>query len=262
MSVWRQKSIWQLVNNDNSLVKGWVKIGDFWYYLDNTGTMYQSQWYQDQNGKWYYLDDSGHMLIGWQVIDQKNYCFAPDGTLYTNCTTPDGYLVDNNGVWVKQGLSEKGADFLESWEGYSSKWEDVGDGYWTIGIGTATSGSLGKQLYDSGITSCDREQACKWAEQESLSCYNALKSRLDSANITLNQNQIDALISLSYNIGVASLLNSTLFKNILAGVTDGATIRSNFMAWNKVNGQPWDGLTRRRSSEADLYLNSDYTGNV
>ena len=51
MSIWRQKSIWQLVNNDGSLVKGWVKIGDFWYYLDITGTMYQSQWYQDQNGK-------------------------------------------------------------------------------------------------------------------------------------------------------------------------------------------------------------------
>ena len=46
MSTWKQKTIWQLVNEDGSLVTGWVKIGDYWYYMDSTGTMYQEKWLQ------------------------------------------------------------------------------------------------------------------------------------------------------------------------------------------------------------------------
>jgi GH24 family phage-related lysozyme (muramidase) len=120
-----------------------------------------------------------------------------------------GHLIEN----TCNGLSDKGAEFLASWEGITYKWEDVGDGYWTIGIGTATSGTLGKQLYDSGITSCDENQAKKWLIQECASCYDTIKSKLDVNNVTLEQNKIDALLSLSYNIGVNGLIESTLFSS-------------------------------------------------
>ena len=50
--------------------------------------------------------------------------------------------------------------------------------------------------------------------------------------------------------------------NILNGVTDANTIRNSFLMWNKCNKVVWDGLTRRRKSEINLFLNADYTGNV
>ena len=44
------------------------------------------------------------MLIGWQMIDGKYYYFNtnPDGTrgkMLKNVVTPDGYYIDENGVW-------------------------------------------------------------------------------------------------------------------------------------------------------------------
>lgn len=46
------------------------------------------------------------MKLGWQQIDQKWYYFnlVSDGTkgaLFVNTTTPDGYQVNADGVWVQ-----------------------------------------------------------------------------------------------------------------------------------------------------------------
>jgi GH24 family phage-related lysozyme (muramidase) len=66
---------------------------------------------------------------------------------------------------------------------------------------------------------------------------------------------------MAYNIGQVGLINSTLFKNILNGVTDESIIRQGFEAYSYCNGKVWEGLKKRRDSEANLYLYADYTGN-
>ena len=33
---------------------GWLQDGDKWYYLENSGAMKASQWFQ-VDGKWYYV---------------------------------------------------------------------------------------------------------------------------------------------------------------------------------------------------------------
>ena len=131
----KQKTIWQLVNEDGSLVTGWVKIGDYWYYMDSTGTMYQEQWFKDTNSKWYYLDDNGRMVTGWQKIKNKDYCFANDGSLYVSCTTPDGYEVDENGVWQDPNnlVSEDCINFVKGYEAFYSYKYDDGTGVITQG---------------------------------------------------------------------------------------------------------------------------------
>lgn len=239
-----------------------------WYYFDDNCYMVTNKWVQS-NGKWYRLGSDGAMLIGWyQDADGKWYYLdIAKGYMYSNCRILiDGeyYSFDEHGAWIKDdaaGLSTKGAKFIESWEGFSSTWEDVGDGYFTIGIGTATSGNLGKKLYNQGIKTCTHEQAYKWLQEECESCYNAIKSKLDANGITLSQNKIDALISMAYNIGESGLLGSTLFKNICNGVTNVNIIKSNFQAWSKCNGKTWEGLLRRRNSEFNLFINADYSGN-
>ena len=70
---------------------------------------------------------------------------------------------------------------------------------------------------------------------------------------TLNDNQIGALTSFAYNVGVGSLKNSTLLKKVNANADD-PTIRAEFMKWTKAGGKVLNGLVKRRQEEADLYF--------
>lgn len=69
----------------------------------------------------------------------------------------------------------------------------------------------------------------------------------------VNENQFGSLVSFAYNAGVGNLQKSTLLKKVNANPSD-ATIRDEFMKWDKAAGKPLAGLTRRRKAEADLYF--------
>ena len=127
----------QVLGADRSLSNGeWVKDEKGWWYKRQDGSYPKSTWgYEAYNGKsyWYYFLDSGYMatgwvdlngskyylfpgsdgwmgrmLTGWQWVDGYCYYFGTDsgnneGHLYRNEKTPDGYQVDNEGRWVKNG---------------------------------------------------------------------------------------------------------------------------------------------------------------
>lgn len=59
---------------------GWLQIGGIWYCFDSVGYM-RTGWIQTANGNWY-------------------YCDLTSGAMLTNTTTPDGFRVDANGVWI------------------------------------------------------------------------------------------------------------------------------------------------------------------
>lgn len=69
----------------------------------------------------------------------------------------------------------------------------------------------------------------------------------------VNQNQFDALVSFTYNVGAGNLNKSTLLKKVIANPND-LTIRDEFMKWNKAGGKVLNGLTKRRVDEANLYF--------
>ena len=114
---------------DGYLKNGWIwdAAAGKWYYVDEKRGMLTG-WYQDpQDGRWYYLDlTTGEMLTGWRQIPGWGYMYLnpfaetqtwfydeasrmwvydtentrrPYGSLYMNEKTPDGYFVDENGVW-------------------------------------------------------------------------------------------------------------------------------------------------------------------
>lgn len=106
---------WSYYQNGKK-VTGWLGIGsdangitDEWYLLDSNGNMLSGWQYVD--GNWFYLNQQhdgyfGKMLTGWQNINGAWYYLNPshDGTfgaMYANRTTPDGYYVNANGVWVQ-----------------------------------------------------------------------------------------------------------------------------------------------------------------
>lgn len=71
-------------------------------------------------------------------------------------------------------------------------------------------------------------------------------------------NELGALVSLAYNIGVDALAGSTVLRRHNAGDREGAAHA--FAMWNKarVNGRlrVLPGLVKRRAAEAALYLAS------
>lgn len=84
-------------------------------------------------------------------------------------------------------------------------------------------------------------------------------------DIRLSQNQIDAIISLVYNIGIGAFSKSTLLKHIKSNNL--LLAAEQFKVWNKSGGKVLNGLVKRRYTEYmlfndpikvdDVVLNSD-----
>ena len=82
---------------------GWIKDKEIWYYLNpEDGIMLVGL--HKVNGDHYYFADSGAMQTGWKRIDGNWYYFQTDGSLLKNATTPDGYKVNEEGIW-KQAVA-------------------------------------------------------------------------------------------------------------------------------------------------------------
>lgn len=71
----------------------------------------------------------------------------------------------------------------------------------------------------------------------------------------INDNQLGALTSFAFNVGVGALNKSTLLRKVNANPND-PTIRNEFMRWTRANGKVLKGLVTRREAEANLYFQS------
>jgi GH24 family phage-related lysozyme (muramidase) len=68
----------------------------------------------------------------------------------------------------------------------------------------------------------------------------------------LNQNEFDALVSFTFNLGEGNLKKSTLLKYLNQMRYEDAA--NEFPRWNRAGGQILPGLTRRREAEKRLFL--------
>lgn len=91
------------------------------------------------------------------------------------------------------------------------------------------------------------------ATQLLLSTLNQYEIVVNKNLPNINQCQFDALVSLCYNIGGASLAKSTLVRKAKVNAND-PSILDEFMRWNKAGGKVLAGLTTRRAEEAKLYF--------
>ena len=73
-----------------------------------------------------------------------------------------------------------------------------------------------------------------------------------AARVKLNQNQFDALVSFTYNLGAGALGSSTLLGKLNRGDFEGAA--DEFPKWNKAGGKVLNGLVKRRAAERSLFL--------
>jgi len=141
-------------------------------------------------------------------------------------------------------ISQHGVDFIKSFEGLRlTAYKAVSsEKYWTIGYGHYGSDVRQGQT----ITKAEAEQMLKDDLVEYVTAVDRVVTR------DVNQNQFDALVSFTYNVGISAFTNSTLLKRVNAYQDD--DVRYQFSRWNKSGGVVYAGLTRRRGEEADLYF--------
>lgn len=72
----------------------------------------------------------------------------------------------------------------------------------------------------------------------------------------LNQNQFNAIVSFSYNVGVGSLKNSTLLKMVNKDPKQ-LEIANEFLKWVNVAGKKSKGLENRRIKESQIYFKNE-----
>lgn len=70
--------------------------------------------------------------------------------------------------------------------------------------------------------------------------------------VPLSQNQFDALVSFSFNVGLGTLQRSTLRQKINRGDYEGAA--DEFMKYTMAGGKVFRGLVIRRTDERNLFL--------
>ena len=73
-----------------------------WWYRNDDGSYPTNGWLQINN-QWYCFDSVGYMRTGWVQAGDGNYyyCDLTNGNMVTNTWTPDGYYVNESGIWVK-----------------------------------------------------------------------------------------------------------------------------------------------------------------
>lgn len=70
--------------------------------------------------------------------------------------------------------------------------------------------------------------------------------------VPVSANQLGALVSFAFNVGVGALRSSTLLKMLNAGNYAGAA--GQFARWNRAGGKVLKGLVTRRAAEAALFV--------
>jgi lysozyme len=143
-------------------------------------------------------------------------------------------------------------DFIKNKEGLSLRGYKDSAGVWTIGYGTIMYQNHIPVAPGDVITIEQAESLLTWeVTAKGIAVNNAL------GDTNLNQNQFNALVSFTYNLGVGALLSSTLLRRIKENPDD-PSIRDAFIMWDKahVDGQLVEvsGLKKRREEEADMYF--------
>jgi lysozyme len=145
-------------------------------------------------------------------------------------------------------LNDKGYELIKRFEGYSSKPYKCPAGISTIGYGnTYYPNGTKVKITDKQITKeYANEILAHTADEFAEDVLKLVKSK-----ITVNQ--LNALTSFAYNVGVFNLQKSTLLKLVNINPNDG-NIAKEFLKWNKAAGKVLNGLTNRRIAESALYF--------
>lgn len=198
----------------------------------------------------FYEDGSGKDIISDEVnLNDKNN-IAKDKNYYRYNSESNLYRS------VNMKISQVGVDLIKEFEGCSltAYKATSSEQYYTIGYGHyGADVSAGMKI--------TQKQAEDMLKSDLVRFEKNVNDFLSQYSITINQNQFDALVSFTYNLGNIWKKYDTfdLKTYLINGVSkySDEQVTAAFTRWNRAGGKVLEGLTRRRKAEASLFLHGN-----
>lgn len=133
-------------------------------------------------------------------------------------------------------------DIIKEFEGCRLDAYQDSVGVWTIGYGHTKGVSKGLKITQAEAETMLVEEL----ENEYIPAVKGL------VKVPLNDNELSALVSFTYNLGAGNLKKSTLLRLLNQGDRKGASMQ--FGSWVRAGGKVLNGLVRRREAERNLFL--------
>jgi GH24 family phage-related lysozyme (muramidase) len=142
---------------------------------------------------------------------------------------------------------------IKEWEGLRLEAYKCPAGVWTIGYGsTRYPGSSGGPVRKDDVITVQQAESMLQTALFDLFAPGVLHLIPNSKK--WSGNQIAALVSFTYNVGLAALEDSTLRKRLDANEDRIKVVSEELPRWNKADGKVLEGLTRRRNAEVALFV--------
>lgn len=146
-------------------------------------------------------------------------------------------------------ISAAGITGISQYEGFSEKaYVPVPGDVVTIGHGTTRHPDGTPIRMGEKITRATAEEYLK------IDIHRFQSKMQECVKVDLSQNEFDAYISLEYNIGPSAFCGSSLVKKL--NTYDYAGACKEILKWDKFQGNPLPGLTKRRQKEYTLCIGS------
>ena len=141
--------------------------------------------------------------------------------------------------------SDEGIALIKSFEGCELKAYRCSANVLTIGYGHTACVTEGEEISELYAEELLREDLNEFEEHVRR-----------TVKVELNQNQFDALVSWTFNLGPGNLRSSTLLKLLNEGKHE--EVPGQMARWNRAGGKVLEGLKRRREAEGLLWQGKDW----
>lgn len=151
--------------------------------------------------------------------------------------------------WLKQVEGQR----LQPYDDQTSKPVD----HWVAGATVGYGHLIARAEWDGLARGITLEQAEALLRKD-LAPFEQAVNR--GVTATVSQCQFDALVILSFNIGVGNFARSSVLKlvNNPQASTTFATLEAAWMAWTRSQGKVMKGLVNRRGAEWRMYSSGTY----
>ena len=143
--------------------------------------------------------------------------------------------------------SQEGISLIKSFEGCELTAYRCSADVPTIGYGHTAGVSDGD--------TCTQEEAETMLADDLVEFEDYVKNYVESE---LQQNEFDALVAWTYNLGPANLKESTMLKELNS--VNFEEVPRQMKRWNRAGGEVLDGLIRRREAESLLFKGEPWEG--
>lgn len=149
---------------------------------------------------------------------------------------------------ITRSISPAGLSLIKHYEGYRSSIYKDAAGYPTIGYGHLLLDGEDEK-FRGGL---DENQAEALLKSDVAQAEAAVR---DLITVALNQNEFDALVSFTFNLGRKNLAESTLRRRLNAG--ERRAVAAEMNRWVHAGGRRLNGLVKRRAAEGEMFKHHD-----